>query len=88
LVPDITLFFFEGSTRYQMRLQNFFKPKIGVPVLRRKNNFFGFSTGTPFLGLKKFSKILDLHLVPGSTFEKDKKNKVVPGTKYGVSRYI
>jgi hypothetical protein len=53
--------------------------------------FLGIYTGdlkTQFLSRKNVSKICLQHLVPGTHFQKNKKqNKVVLGTEYGVFWY-
>jgi hypothetical protein len=57
-----------------------------------KKVFLGICTGpnTLFLDYKIFRKIFELHLVPGTTFNKNFfKTKVEPGTKYrGLPVYL
>jgi hypothetical protein len=61
---------------------------LKIQEKNQKNFFLDIYPGTksPFLGQNNFPNFFWLQLVPGTTIEK--KTQLVPGTKYGVFRYI
>jgi hypothetical protein len=87
---------FLGDLVLVLKVKKKFSPNIHnsplVPGLDPKNTiviFWGIYPypKTSFLSLKIFSKVLELHLIPGTTFKKINKTKVVPDTKYWIFRY-